>query len=308
MPWTPTETCCSRAYNNAQQRENFFNQTDLTFSFDTGSVGHEFLVGVEVGEQTTDNVRMTGLFNGTDLAFLVPAGDPMVSAPVTFAPTDLDNTNRGRATIAAAYVQDQVRLSPQWLAILGLRFDSFDMDFTDRRGAGTEIETSDDLLSPRAGLIYKPVENLSLYASYSMAYVPRSGAQLASLTPSNAAFDPEEFENIEVGAKWDVSPQLCGDGRRVPARPQERAGHRPGRPDRQLPGRRPADRGRRDRRQRAGYRGMEHPGRLRLAGRPPDERRAAAADRGWRLRSSRSTSLPCGTAMTSRRPGAPGSA
>jgi catecholate siderophore receptor len=42
-----------------------------------------------------------------------------------------------------------------------------------------------------------------------MTYVPRSGAQLSSLTPTNAAFDPEEFENIEVGAKWDVSPQLA---------------------------------------------------------------------------------------------------
>ena len=38
-----------------------------------------------------------------------------------------------------------------------------------------------------------------------MTYVPRSGAQLASLNPTNEAFDPEEFENIEVGAKWDVS-------------------------------------------------------------------------------------------------------
>ncbi len=197
------------AYNNAQLRENFFNQTDLTFSFETGAVGHEFLVGAEIGEQTTDNVRMTGLFNGTDLTFPVPAGSPMVSVPVTFAPAELDNTNRGRATIAAVYLQDQIRLSPQWLAILGLRYDNFDMDFTDRRGGGTEIDTSDDLLSPRAGLIYKPVENLSLYASYSMAYVPRSGAQLSSLTPSNEAFDPEEFENIEVGAKWDVSTQLA---------------------------------------------------------------------------------------------------
>jgi catecholate siderophore receptor len=197
------------AYNNAQLRENFFNQTDLTFSFGTGAVGHDFLVGAEIGEQATDNVRMTGLFNGTDPAFLAPAGDPTVSVPVTFVPTVLDNTNRGRATIAAVYVQDQLRLSPQWLAILGLRYDSFDMDFTDRRGEGTQIDTSDDLLSPRAGLIYKPAENLSLYASYSMTYMPRSGAQLASLTPSIEAFDPEEFENIEVGAKWDVSPQLA---------------------------------------------------------------------------------------------------
>jgi catecholate siderophore receptor len=82
------------------------------------------------------------------------------------------------------------------------------MDFTDRR-TGEDIRTSDDLVSPRAGLVYKPAENLSLYASYSMTYVPRAGAQLTSLTPTNAVFDPEEFENVEIGAKWDISPDLA---------------------------------------------------------------------------------------------------
>jgi len=197
------------AYNNEQLRENFFNQTDLTFSAETGSIGHEFLVGAELGEQTTENLRMTGLFDGTDAAIFVPAGDPMVSVPVTFAPSLTDNTNRGRATIAALYVQDQIQFTPNWMAVVGLRYDSFDMDFTDRRGQGTRIETSDDLLSPRGGLIYKPVENVSLYAGYSMTYIPRSGAQLSSLTPTNAALDPEEFENVEVGAKWDISPDLA---------------------------------------------------------------------------------------------------
>jgi catecholate siderophore receptor len=195
------------AYNNEQLRENFFNQTDLTFSFATGSVSHDFLAGIELGEQVTDNFRQTGFFNGTDLLFPVDAGDPNVSVPVTFAQSATDSDNHGRATIAAVYVQDQIRLSQQWLAVLGLRYDSFDMDFTNNR-TGENIQTEDDLLSPRGGLIYKPVEDLSLYASYSMTYVPRAGAQLASLLVTTAAFDPEEFENVEVGAKWDVNPAL----------------------------------------------------------------------------------------------------
>jgi catecholate siderophore receptor len=196
------------AYNNEQLRENFFNQTDLTFSFATGSVSHDFLAGIELGEQVTDNFRQTGFFNGTDLLFPVDAGDPNVSVPVTFAQSATDSDNHGRATIAAVYVQDQIRLSQQWLAVLGLRYDSFDMDFTNNR-TGENIQTEDDLLSPRGGLIYKPVEDLSLYASYSMTYVPRAGAQLASLLVTTAAFDPEEFENVEVGAKWDVNPALA---------------------------------------------------------------------------------------------------
>jgi catecholate siderophore receptor len=102
------------AYNNEQLRENFFNQTDLTFSFATGSVSHDFLAGIELGEQVTDNFRQTGFFNGTDLLFPVDAGDPNVSVPVTFAQSATDSDNHGRATIAAVYVQDQIRLSQQW--------------------------------------------------------------------------------------------------------------------------------------------------------------------------------------------------
>jgi outer membrane receptor for monomeric catechols len=66
------------------------------------------------------------------------------------------------------------------------------------------LSSTDNLLSPRVGLVYKPVEPLSLYASYGIAYLPRAGDQLSSLSPTNKAFDPEEFRNYEVGAKWEV--------------------------------------------------------------------------------------------------------
>jgi catecholate siderophore receptor len=196
------------AYNNEQLRENFFNQTDLTFSFDTGGLHHDFLAGMELGEQTTDNFRMTGFFNGTSDLLFVPASDPTISVPVTFAQDEDDNDNHGRATIAAVYVQDQIELSPRVEAVLGLRFDQFDMEFTNNR-TGERFDSSDGLVSPRAGLIYKPIEPMSLYASYSMTYVPRAGSQLSSLNVTNEALDPEEFENIEVGAKWDVRPGLA---------------------------------------------------------------------------------------------------
>ncbi|HSF71829.1 MAG TPA: TonB-dependent receptor, partial [Methylotenera sp.] len=68
---------------------------------------------------------------------------------------------------------------------------------------------SDNLLAPRAGLIFKPVEPVSLYANYSVSYVPRAGDQLIGLTVTNASFKPEKFINYEVGAKWDVNPNLA---------------------------------------------------------------------------------------------------
>jgi catecholate siderophore receptor len=68
--------------------------------------------------------------------------------------------------------------------------------------------SSDSQLSPRAGLIYKPSESVSFYASYSKSFLPRSGDQFLSLTLSSQALDAEEFENKEVGVKWNVNDSL----------------------------------------------------------------------------------------------------
>ena len=111
------------------------------------------------------------------------------------------------AKTAAVYVQDQFEFSPHWLAVLGLRYDHFEVDLRNNRTGG-ELSSTDDLLSPRAGLIYKPRDNVSIYASYSIAYLPRAGEQLASLSLTNSALEPEKFRNVELGAKWDIHPDL----------------------------------------------------------------------------------------------------
>jgi catecholate siderophore receptor len=56
--------------------------------------------------------------------------------------------------------------------------------------------------------VVKPVEPVSLYASATRAFVPRAGEQLSSLTAANAALDPEEFRNYEIGAKWSARSSL----------------------------------------------------------------------------------------------------
>jgi catecholate siderophore receptor len=201
-------TVAISAYNNEQLRENLFNQSDLEFAFETGSIGHRMLAGLELGEQVTDNLRNTGYFNDVATSFQAPLSNPTISVPVTFRQSATDTDNHGRATIAAAYLQDQIALSPRLEAVLGLRFDRFDVTFRNNR-TGQRFESRDDLLSPRAGLVFKPVEPVSLYASYSMTYIPRAGAQLNSLNLSNQVLDPEEFENTEVGVKWDLREGLA---------------------------------------------------------------------------------------------------
>lgn len=196
------------AYNNATTRENVFNQTDVIVSAQTGRFGHTLLVGTEFGRQETDNFRNTGFFTslGPNVTSVnAPLSSPTISLPLEFRQNATDADNHGVTTVASLYAQDQVALSQQIEAVVGLRYESVDSDVTNNRTA-TDFSSSDGLLSPRLGLIYKPIVPLSLYGSYSLSYLPRAGEQLSSLNLTNQALDPEEFRNYEVGAKWDIVP------------------------------------------------------------------------------------------------------
>ena len=199
------------AYNSATRRRNLFNQTDVEWTVDSGAMRHRLLAGLELGRQSTDNLRNTGYFTslGNDVTHIVlPTSHPVTDLPITFRPSATDADNHGVADTAAIYLQDQLRLSPQWQLIAGLRHERFAVDFRNHRN-GAVIARTDRPWSPRAAVIYQPVATLSLYASASQSFLPRAGEQLASLTPSNAVFEPERFRNLELGAKWEIRPGLA---------------------------------------------------------------------------------------------------
>jgi catecholate siderophore receptor len=203
-------TAVIAAYNNATDRRNLFNQTDVLLTARTGRITHQLLAGLELGRQVTDNVRQTGYFSsgGSEVtAVEVPITAPTVAADVAFRQSATDADNHGVARVAALYVQDQMVVRPELRFIAGVRFDAFDVDFTDNR-SGARIASRDRLLSPRLGVIYKPILPISIYGSYGITFVPRAGDQLSSLSPDNQSLDPETFRNYEAGLKWDVAPAL----------------------------------------------------------------------------------------------------
>jgi catecholate siderophore receptor len=209
-----------QAYNNGQLRENLVNQTDLNARFSTGSIQHTLLVGAEFGRQDTENVRNEGFFpvsgnaNGVQTIF-VPVASPRIDRPdILWRQIASSGDNAARLDIAAGYIQDQIEISPQFEIVLGLRFEHLVTRVTDRRTVGfpagqrRDFRAADNLWSPRAGLIFKPVENASVYASFSRSYLPRGGDQLASLNLTNESLDPERYTNYEIGAKWDINPDF----------------------------------------------------------------------------------------------------
>jgi len=183
-------------YYDNTQRQNFFNQTDLTYNFKTGSISHKLLTGLEIGLQENENYRV----NATS--------DPSVSASNPFAVL-IFNSSRSRNTSTdisnqAIYLQDQIYLNDQFQIIAGLRYDKFKTKFNDSVFPSNSANVNDQFLSPRVGLVYKPIEPVSLYTNYSLSYLPRTGEQLTSLTSSIKSFDPEKITNIEAGIKYDL--------------------------------------------------------------------------------------------------------
>ncbi|WP_222874074.1 TonB-dependent receptor domain-containing protein [Hankyongella ginsenosidimutans] len=126
---------------------------------------------------------------------------------MTFRAGSGNRSVRSILNVQSIYLQDQVSIGDHWDLIAGARVDRFALD-VENQLAGQRFERTDTLVSPRAGLIYKPVESASVYFSYARSFLPQSGDQFVSLDLSLAALEPERFNSYEVGAKWDILDNL----------------------------------------------------------------------------------------------------
>lgn len=196
------------AYNNATQRFNFFNQTDLNYTTRTGPIRHNLLAGIEAGRQLTDNFRNTGYFNNTNTTVPLDLANPVVHTPISFRQSATDANNHIQTNLGAAYLQDQIELTRRLQFVAGLRIDHFDLRFHNNRTAA-DLRRIDNLLSPRFGVVFKPLQPVSFYGSFSVSYLPSSGDQFSSLTVITQQVKPEKFTNYEFGMKWDFTRSLA---------------------------------------------------------------------------------------------------
>ena len=101
----------------------------------------------------------------------------------------------------------------------GLRWDRSDVDYqltTLATGAVTNLSRVDSVVSWRAGAVYKPTPESSLYAGYGTSFNPSSDAGTVgtalSANPTavnNVNLEPERSRNAEVGAKWAADQRLA---------------------------------------------------------------------------------------------------
>ena len=196
------------AYRNSVDRSNIFNQTDLNWRAQTGVVSHDLLVGAEIGRQRTESFRETGFFNVNQSSISVPVSSPTTNAPMTYRQSATDADQGTVASTRSIYAQDQVSISESFRLIGGARYERFDVRYRDDRSA-TRFNRVDGMFSPRVGIVAKPAELVSFYASYSLSFLPGSGDQFSSLTQITNGLKPERFASYEAGAKWDAMDRLA---------------------------------------------------------------------------------------------------
>lgn len=202
-------------YVDTTQRQNLILSADLVGEARLGGFGHVIVAGVEyIGSQNdndrflpfwSDSQRRVELFNTQrPLNLRGGAGVSANGNPTRFEFSGVNDDTQAEVGVFSAYIQDEIEIFSQLDLILGARFDQFEIDVVDLT-TGVARSRSDEKVSPRLGLVYKPRENVSLYASFSESFLPRSGEQFDSINDTSAQLDPDEFSNLEAGLKWDIN-------------------------------------------------------------------------------------------------------
>lgn len=234
-------------YLDPTERDNLIISANFVNELEFGTTTHTILFGAEFVETENKNHRYNTYFQNAgaaplanDAAGIYPTGDSQATKTdrETFLVTDIIAGNFGVDEAGAAvtldftsdlsastttdfdvtsiFVQDQIDVSDNLKILLGARYDDYEITVNNLKpGSLATVVKSDSHVSPRAGIIYKPEENISIYASYSDTFAPQAGEQYKAMSNSlgatgslNAVLDADETENKEIGVKWAISDEL----------------------------------------------------------------------------------------------------
>jgi iron complex outermembrane recepter protein len=191
----------NRTLNRTGTSGSFFNDTyyldtNLLGKFSTGPIGHQLLFGFSLSRSTND----------LSFEFGIPAAPVDIFDPDydnTVVPTGIPNFSSftTRDTLGI-YLQDQITIAENLKLLLGGRVDFFSERSTNRL-TDEKTSQSDTAFSPRVGIVYQPIQPISLYASYSRSFNPTIG-----ISATGEAFQPDRGTQYEVGVKADINNQL----------------------------------------------------------------------------------------------------
>lgn len=213
-------------YVDTTERENFVLSANFIGEFGTGGINHTVVTGVEYIDTSSDQDRFNAQFDTSmddmetfvvnrPIALNGGVGVNAAGDITTISFSQLNDDTEVDIDVISLFLQDEIEIMRNLDLVLGLRYDEFEIDVFNVEalidGEPDDVinrSRTDQQVSPRAGLIYKPRENISIYASYSESFLPRSGEQFADINGDDNVLDPNESTNLEAGVKWDPNPSV----------------------------------------------------------------------------------------------------
>ena len=185
----------NRFRNRAEEHTDIYSlTTEVIGKFVTGSINHQLVFGVTASRFNYSGLYQDGLAASLDL-FNPVYRQPREPVILTYDGSILTDT-------LGIYLQNQVALTKNLRLVLGTQFDVFeqtDRDFL----ADTRTNQSGNAFNPFVGIVYQPVEPISLYASYGRSFTPTIGRAF-----DRSQFQPERGAQYEVGVKADLNDRL----------------------------------------------------------------------------------------------------
>lgn len=193
---------------NSYRGKILANQTDLNLDFNTGALRHRMVAGVELYRESYRRDPYSKSVPNISGRRAIDVRDPDVHYSGPWHVVDSDNRSGAEVTNVGVYVYDSITLNRHWEVAGGLRYDRFRVKWYEANGDQANYQQKDGVWSGRIGVVYKPVEYGSIYASYSQASQP-SAAAAASRSGGGgnanvANYSPGKAKTYEVGTKWDL--------------------------------------------------------------------------------------------------------
>jgi iron complex outermembrane receptor protein len=168
---------------------------NLTGRFSTGSIHHQLALGVDLGRFDQRNNIL--IAPAVPLDIFNPTYDRLADGAFNRVVNGADVTDT-----LGIYIQDQVTLADNLKLLLGGRFDLFEQRNQDFL-RDTRTSQSGNAFSPRVGIVYQPIQPISLYTSYSRSFNPVTGRSF-----EGDVFQPERGTQYEVGVKADLNERF----------------------------------------------------------------------------------------------------
>jgi iron complex outermembrane receptor protein len=154
--------------------DSYSLQTNVVGKFNTGSVKHTLLAGVDLNQTTDDTFAAFDLFNPLPLDVFNPVYGTQPRPNFRDLPAFVNRKITERRL--GIFLQDQVEILDHLKLLAGLRYDIIELKTESAANAfdpvGFTASQTDTALTPRLGIVYQPIDAISLYASYSRSFNP----------------------------------------------------------------------------------------------------------------------------------------